>query len=737
MASNLNLNVTIGADVNKLNKGISDAVNIVKGGSSQIEKIAKGSQKALEEALGGGNLRVKSKQLNDLIKRGEGDMKAFKSEIDRLNKKLAASSKWDIETRKQLNAEGKKLVKQYNEERNAVRNLTIARDELNYKIQESSRNAEANTQATEALSRSINAAASAVLLFSDGNDELSSVMKVIRIAMGAASAAVALYNLSQRDNAIFTAVAEKAQMAYAAVVGTSTGALKAFRIALAASGIGLAVAVVASLASSFSELTSETDGLTDAQKRYRDTAIDLATAGQEEAASIQSLVEIIKDQNVSTRTKLQAYEELKKSVPLLEGYTLDEALANDKLTEATDRAIAAIIARSKAEVFAQASAEELKKSLEAQSMTTEEALSWWEKLVARSKTAFRPIAPAAGEAMAAFAKKTELANEAIAKSNEYQAQAKALLREAITLESFLGETKKTVRAKDLKDYEKYLDELLKLEIAMQENLNKLYVDQELKRLTTVSARRKPREMTEADLAPASAATAPTGGLLMQMAQENQDAASLDLEALAEWRKNNEALFLAMEIRARKMEQFKDRMKVAAEQASAALEQMSGEMLSAFGEMVGDALSGKADAMQTFLQSFASSLAGFLGTFGQALIAQGIAIDAFKESLENLDPVVAIVAGVGLVAASKLVKNAMAQGGSVKAFADGGIVSGPTLGLMGEYPGASSNPEVIAPLDKLQSMLNVSGGGNFVATTKFDGRDLWLAVNRYEKDKARG
>ena len=737
MASNLNLNVTIGADVNKLNKGISDAVNIVKGGSSQIEKIAKGSQKALEEALGGGNLRVKSKQLNDLIKRGEGDMKAFKSEIDRLNKKLAASSKWDIETRKQLNAEGKKLVKQYNEERNAVRNLTIARDELNYKIQESSRNAEANTQATEALSRSINAAASAVLLFSDGNDELSSVMKVIRIAMGAASAAVALYNLSQRDNAIFTAVAEKAQMAYAAVVGTSTGALKAFRIALAASGIGLAVAVVASLASSFSELTSETDGLTDAQKRYRDTAIDLATAGQEEAASIQSLVEIIKDQNVSTRTKLQAYEELKKSVPLLEGYTLDEALANDKLTEATDRAIAAIIARSKAEVFAQASAEELKKSLEAQSMTTEEALSWWEKLVARSKTAFRPIAPAAGEAMAAFAKKTELANEAIAKSNEYQAQAKALLREAITLESFLGETKKTVRAKDLKDYEKYLDELLKLEIAMQENLNKLYVDQELKRLTTVSARRKPREMTEADLAPASAATAPTGGLLMQMAQENQDAASLDLEALAEWRKNNEALFLAMEIRARKMEQFKDRMKVAAEQASAALEQMSGEMLSAFGEMVGDALSGKADAMQTFLQSFASSLAGFLGTFGQALIAQGIAIDAFKESLENLDPVVAIVAGVGLVAASKLVKNAMAQGGSVKAFADGGIVSGPTLGLMGEYPGASSNPEVIAPLDKLQSMLNVSGGGNFVATTKFDGRDLWLAVNGYEKDKARG
>ena len=38
------------------------------------------------------------------------------------------------------------------------------------------------------------------------------------------------------------------------------------------------------------------------------------------------------------------------------------------------------------------------------------------------------------------------------------------------------------------------------------------------------------------------------------------------------------------------------------------------------------------------------------------------------------------------------------------FADGGIVSGPTMGLMGEYAGARSNPEVIAPLDKLKSLM---------------------------------
>tara|TARA_R110002074_G_scaffold72140_3_gene166370 strand:+ start:1 stop:2556 length:2556 start_codon:yes stop_codon:yes gene_type:complete len=45
------------------------------------------------------------------------------------------------------------------------------------------------------------------------------------------------------------------------------------------------------------------------------------------------------------------------------------------------------------------------------------------------------------------------------------------------------------------------------------------------------------------------------------------------------------------------------------------------------------------------------------------------------------------------------------------MAEGGIAFGPTNALVGEYSGASSNPEVVAPLDKLKSMLGgMSGGG---------------------------
>jgi len=72
-------------------------------------------------------------------------------------------------------------------------------------------------------------------------------------------------------------------------------------------------------------------------------------------------------------------------------------------------------------------------------------------------------------------------------------------------------------------------------------------------------------------------------------------------------------------------------------------------------------------------------------------------------------------------------------GGIAAFADGGIVSGPTLGLVGEYPGAKTNPEVIAPLDKLRGML---GGQNVQVTGKISGRDILLTSERNAIDRNR-
>ena len=61
------------------------------------------------------------------------------------------------------------------------------------------------------------------------------------------------------------------------------------------------------------------------------------------------------------------------------------------------------------------------------------------------------------------------------------------------------------------------------------------------------------------------------------------------------------------------------------------------------------------------------------------------------------------------------------------FSNGGLVTGPTLGLIGEGAGTTaSNPEVIAPLDKLKGM--IGGGSQKVEVYgRISGNDIFLAT----------
>ena len=61
--------------------------------------------------------------------------------------------------------------------------------------------------------------------------------------------------------------------------------------------------------------------------------------------------------------------------------------------------------------------------------------------------------------------------------------------------------------------------------------------------------------------------------------------------------------------------------------------------------------------------------------------------------------------------------------NIPKFADGGIAYGPTMGLFGEYAGASNNPEVVAPLDKLRSMIQPQGEMAGRVEFEIDGRKL--------------
>ena len=72
-----------------------------------------------------------------------------------------------------------------------------------------------------------------------------------------------------------------------------------------------------------------------------------------------------------------------------------------------------------------------------------------------------------------------------------------------------------------------------------------------------------------------------------------------------------------------------------------------------------------------------------------------------------------------------------SGGAVpQPTANGGIFGGPSYRLVGEYPGAKSNPEVVAPLDKLKGLM---GTGTGTLEARISGNDLLILMNKAQRN----
>jgi hypothetical protein len=155
--------------------------------------------------------------------------------------------------------------------------------------------------------------------------------------------------------------------------------------------------------------------------------------------------------------------------------------------------------------------------------------------------------------------------------------------------------------------------------------------------------------------------------------------------------------------------------------------------------LGEALAGVATGtmnMGQFMASMLTNLADMLAQIGSQFIAAGVAAMNFYANL-IANPPAAIAAGIALTVAAGLIKT---LGGKLAAeppkLAKGGLAYGPTLAVVGDNPGASANPEVIAPLDKLQQMM---GGGNVTVTGRLDGRDILISSERagFDRNRVRG
>ena len=147
-----------------------------------------------------------------------------------------------------------------------------------------------------------------------------------------------------------------------------------------------------------------------------------------------------------------------------------------------------------------------------------------------------------------------------------------------------------------------------------------------------------------------------------------------------------------------------------------------------------------------INSIAQSMANFIDSTFRSIIDgtatfEEVMRNMIKQMLIQLASLIAQFAILSvLMPGSSLVKGGLGKfiggGFGIPQMASGGIVSGPVIAQVGEYSGAQHNPEVIAPLDKLQSMM---GGQAVQVTGKISGRDILLTseMSSIDRNRVRG
>lgn len=193
------------------------------------------------------------------------------------------------------------------------------------------------------------------------------------------------------------------------------------------------------------------------------------------------------------------------------------------------------------------------------------------------------------------------------------------------------------------------------------------------------------------------------------------------------------------------EEVTDKVADMGEKIKTILQNTTAETAVALGELIGNFAVGAA-GMGDIVGAFGNIIGNLLSTFGKLAIETGVmaigfgnVIAAVKAALLSLQPAVAIAAGIALVGLGTAVrvgfqKKAEEMEGNVPAFATGGMVTGPTLSLLGDNP---SGKEAIIPFERMGQFISMVNGNNTAQQVevvgRIDGQDILLSTRRSNYD----
>jgi hypothetical protein len=353
--------------------------NLKKLQDEQVDLIASGNRvskafkdnAAAQAAIKGqiAEVNAQQKQLNDTYGETENKQKSLTGQLRQLKQELSQleqAGKENTDEFEKLTLKAAQLEDQIGDTRERVR--VLASDTFKF---------DAAVDAVSTLASGFEVAQGAAALFGDESEALNEVIAkttaVTAIANGVREIADKLTGQSAGKLAVLSA----AQRAYSVVVGTSTGALKAFRVALAATGIGALIVAIGAVIANFDKLKDAFRGTSDttrALSKSLEESRSAIQAANEEVQKTGNAFELASQGVISQEEALQIFNDtLGDSF----GKQTDFNKAQEEYIRKKDAYIEATKARAQAQALLAQSAA---LAAEAATVTGEEATGFGEKI---------------------------------------------------------------------------------------------------------------------------------------------------------------------------------------------------------------------------------------------------------------------------------------------------------------------------------------------------------------------
>ena len=737
MATHSSINIALSADTSGLNKNIKDAAKTVEQGGKRMQEAARQAGEAMANALGNMSVRDAIKEVTQAIDDQKAITLGYQKDLQGLRDKSAQMSAADIKgqraLRKEIEAvkasiagqklgiadlitEKKLLQAELAKEAMATKEAAKATSEANKATRENKTINGATRASLNGLATSFSSVSSIIAIVADDNKALRQTLMATNAALNFSAAVMQVRDLSKEYGGLGNAAKDVKKFISA----------NPFLIAAAAiTAVGVAIAMY----------ETEAEAAVRVQREVNNELNNSKEGATASAIELKAYLAIVNDTTQSENKRQGALVELKKAGIAVDDVNIHTAAGYKTLNSRVERSIELSIQKAIVDKAAAKIAELELNKIEAQRKAEEglgafivDNLFYMGLKVQRTKEGNKAVA------------------EAEAQINLYKNALNTATNEVANLSKVVENDTEAQKAHNAtlkdgaKEAEKEAAAFKKLEesIANPQNTGKSLLAP-VDPIVTQSMEEVLQKLDEIPAAVEGVKTPPLftdvvedAPQLVATTVEISDAFKLMADRNSESFQKNASALNADTIRTA---EWAAKKQVALDQINAAFANLQMQTAANIGQFIADLATGEEGAAKNFGKNMLGAIAGFMDTLGKAIIATAIATEAF-EKLIVANPAAAAVAGLALITGAAVVRNTLKEGPNVTAFADGGIVSGPTLGLMGEYPNAASNPEVIAPLDKLRNLIQPQSSG-FVASTSIQGRDLAIVLERYNKDTKRG